>query len=535
MKPKPLTVPDRHSLSPTATVAPRLKECRRPLDVAVAEAVSQARPWLKKEAAAERQAQDASLEANIAAWHVGKIVDDLVAETGKYEEALKAFTLAAFGKGHRTADYYRSLYLVTGKDVNILKQHRDLPRTYWLDLATMDKGDRFTELVQKPLLLHPLKNKLNEIDPHKIHKAKRMFVRAHSNMKTAGLGVAAEAALWEKKGDEWHVHVKTQQAVDDITAFIRDVNSYERAVSNLVKVDRTTAFAVHGPDGTRRVHEPWTPEKPGPGEYEATREVEALQRKADALYPRERRDCKDAIRIEHLERGFIDLQVRHADAVVMDIPYDLDFIDGHIRQLAECCKRWLRPNGIAAIMGGSIFMDKIIREMTKDDVMYWRWCMAYRLVDEDGESSRGKEPDGWPWVLNSSFKTVLCFAPTQDRSLVKIQLDMVDSGPPEKTFGEHQQDVPGFERLIAAITPPHGLVVDGTCGWGTTGVACVRTGRQFRGCDTKVKRVEIARLRCLAEWADKVGLTASRAAKRQDINRRYNKSTSSAASLPRRA
>jgi site-specific DNA-methyltransferase (adenine-specific) len=51
----------------------------------------------------------------------------------------------------------------------------------------------------------------------------------------------------------------------------------------------------------------------------------------------------------------------------------------------------------------------------------------------------------------------------------------------------------GFVRLI---TTEGATVLDPFCGSGTTGVACIQTGRNFIGCDSEPKYVEIARRRC---------------------------------------
>lgn len=58
-----------------------------------------------------------------------------------------------------------------------------------------------------------------------------------------------------------------------------------------------------------------------------------------------------------------------------------------------------------------------------------------------------------------------------------------------------QKPVPLYEWLIRTYTNSDGLVVDIAMGSGTTGVACVRTGRNFIGIEKEQKYFEIAKQR----------------------------------------
>ena len=58
-----------------------------------------------------------------------------------------------------------------------------------------------------------------------------------------------------------------------------------------------------------------------------------------------------------------------------------------------------------------------------------------------------------------------------------------------------QKPVALMEYLIKTYTNEGELVLDFTCGAGTTGVACVRTGRHYIMIERDTKYVEIARNR----------------------------------------
>jgi site-specific DNA-methyltransferase (adenine-specific) len=62
---------------------------------------------------------------------------------------------------------------------------------------------------------------------------------------------------------------------------------------------------------------------------------------------------------------------------------------------------------------------------------------------------------------------------------------------------EHQTEKPPglLDRLVRVVAPIGGLVVDPFCGSGSTGVAALRLGRRFIGCDRALEHVETARRR----------------------------------------
>lgn len=64
-----------------------------------------------------------------------------------------------------------------------------------------------------------------------------------------------------------------------------------------------------------------------------------------------------------------------------------------------------------------------------------------------------------------------------------------------------QKPVALMEYLIRTYTNPGELVLDNTMGSGTTGVACVNTGRRFIGIERDEKYFQIARERILGEQA----------------------------------
>lgn len=68
----------------------------------------------------------------------------------------------------------------------------------------------------------------------------------------------------------------------------------------------------------------------------------------------------------------------------------------------------------------------------------------------------------------------------------------------EKTGHPCQFPVALAQRLVKALSPSNGLVVDPFMGSGSTGVAAIAEGREFLGCDIEPKYVKIARARIKA-------------------------------------
>ncbi len=75
--------------------------------------------------------------------------------------------------------------------------------------------------------------------------------------------------------------------------------------------------------------------------------------------------------------------------------------------------------------------------------------------------------------------------------------------PPQKTekqFGKHptQKPLQLLERVILASTNPHDLVLDPFAGSSTTGVAAIRQGRKFVGCELEKDFIEMSKKRLKA-------------------------------------
>ena len=77
---------------------------------------------------------------------------------------------------------------------------------------------------------------------------------------------------------------------------------------------------------------------------------------------------------------------------------------------------------------------------------------------------------------------------------MKSVWEFLPPGRAEKAFGKHptQKPVVLLERIILASSKPCDLVLDPFMGSGTTGVACVRLGRQFVGIELEPAYLSLA-------------------------------------------
>jgi adenine-specific DNA-methyltransferase len=75
------------------------------------------------------------------------------------------------------------------------------------------------------------------------------------------------------------------------------------------------------------------------------------------------------------------------------------------------------------------------------------------------------------------------------------EIPNVKAGHVEKTSHPCQFPIALAQRLVKALCPKDGLVIDPFLGSGSTGIAAVLEGRAFKGCDLQAKYVRIAQLR----------------------------------------
>lgn len=179
------------------------------------------------------------------------------------------------------------------------------------------------------------------------------------------------------------------------------------------------------------------------------------------------------------------------DAIVCDPPYGERHLELY-GQLARAAKTALKRNGILVVMTGQQHLPRVLADMCEH--MFYRWILRYETGPSPATAIYSRK-------VNTTWKPVLAFSP--DEASMKdadwICSDLVRSDAAEKNYDEWQQSVSGTGKLIEYVTKPSHLVCDPCCGTGTTGVAAIRLGRRFVGCDIDASKVKIAQSRIALE------------------------------------
>lgn len=185
-----------------------------------------------------------------------------------------------------------------------------------------------------------------------------------------------------------------------------------------------------------------------------------------------------------------------ADLVLVDIPYQKPWLN-LAPAMSEFAKCVLKPDGIFATMVGRIWLNVLMRDLSK--CIPFRWNFAYILPAGKTARIRSRAQ------ANPFFKEVLIFQSGRGKRRF-ISKDLIYAGPIDqqlKGIHPHAQDVEGFRQMVELLSLPGDLVLDCCCGTGTTGVACLTAPsglRRFVGCDIKPEYADYARNRVFAEW-----------------------------------
>ncbi|TVQ64473.1 MAG: site-specific DNA-methyltransferase [Phycisphaerales bacterium] len=235
-----------------------------------------------------------------------------------------------------------------------------------------------------------------------------------------------------------------------------------------------------------------------------------------------RGDCLDVL--PTLEAGSVD-------CVVTDPPYGISVKGSvHHRQAGRGSRRldffdgdedW--PMVSAIVKRAQVQTLRLVNECAS---AYW-FCGhrvfsdLVRVFEEEGYSTRfivwskacpAPPPPGSGWSSGAEL-CVYAYKPGRyfdgaeaPRSNV-IVADSYRHGQPGKVDHPTQKPLGLIQTLAQVSCPPDGLVLDPFMGSGTTGVACVRTGRRFIGVEKEPKYFDIAVKRIERAYEDQALFT----------------------------
>lgn len=143
-------------------------------------------------------------------------------------------------------------------------------------------------------------------------------------------------------------------------------------------------------------------------------------------------------------------------------------------------------------ISGFLNANKMPLRNHEDIVVFYRNLPVYHPQMDEGVPlhGRGKSPKRWKNNNYGSFREE--HANDREGTTEKYPLSVLDFDRPHPPLHPTQKPVPLLEWLVRTYSDPGGVVLDSTMGVGSTGVACVNTGRDFIGIELQEEYYHIA-------------------------------------------
>ena len=220
-----------------------------------------------------------------------------------------------------------------------------------------------------------------------------------------------------------------------------------------------------------------------------------------------------------------DIPTKAVDLILCDLPYSVTACEWDniipFPLMWEQYKRIIKPNGAIVLFSIQPFTTKLIHSNLKDFRYCWYWkknnktgapfakvqpmrciediCVFYSKKPtynpqglkklEKPIISRSKRNSIYDAFREKDYKQEYTKYPVH---FLEIKNEAVDS---RKRYHPTQKPVALLEYLIKTYTNEGETVLDNCMGSGSTGVACVNTGRKFIGMELNEKYFEIAKQR----------------------------------------
>ncbi len=179
------------------------------------------------------------------------------------------------------------------------------------------------------------------------------------------------------------------------------------------------------------------------------------------------------------------LEPESVDLIVTDPPYD-DASLVLFSDLGSTAARVLRPGRLLVCYAGSLRLPEVIARLGEHLAYVWT-----AVVVQPGRHSIIRSR-----MIRSGHRSVLIFSNGDYRPGGWIFDTVVSELVPAKQLHPWEQSLGPVRTLVEHCSRPGELVLDPMMGSGTTGVAALRSGRQFIGCDIdpRAARTSIERL-----------------------------------------
>jgi DNA modification methylase len=225
-------------------------------------------------------------------------------------------------------------------------------------------------------------------------------------------------------------------------------------------------------------------------------------------------ECADALEF------MAGMDAGSVDAVITDPPYGRGTYHTDIAVLPETYAKLIAISKCSAFFG---YPETLVKLCVKLQCVPSEWVTWYPLNKSNARGGllcKVQECIAFFGVLNADarvmrertmdakriFQMIKETHPERnglDPDFAKAHDVMMDSAP-GTMFNAHLRQHPNEKpvslmcKLIELASREGDTILDPFCGSGTTGVACIQTGRNFIGCDLSPEYVAIARKRCEA-------------------------------------
>ena len=177
------------------------------------------------------------------------------------------------------------------------------------------------------------------------------------------------------------------------------------------------------------------------------------------------------------------------DAVVTDPPYPKAF-EHLYGESAALAKQFLRVGGSFITLCGHYQIHRVIPAIGEH--LKWRWIVKF---DQPGAHAR------MAMGIMVTWKPILWFVNKKFSPVINTK-DMAVGESRQKKLHPWQQ-APDYALWGIGVTPENSMICDPFLGSGTTGVACIRTGRRFIGIEKDPHYFDIAVERIEKELAER--------------------------------
>jgi ParB-like chromosome segregation protein Spo0J len=180
---------------------------------------------------------------------------------------------------------------------------------------------------------------------------------------------------------------------------------------------------------------------------------------------------------------FDDVPDCSVDAIVTDPPYDVAGLPLY-STLSSFAARVLKPGRLCVAYVGKLDLPETMARLGEH--LTYAWCGAVFLP--------GRHAVIRARMIRARWRPVLMFSagPYEPRTWMLDTFTSEGGGAKAAAAHPWQQTVGPFVRLVEQVTRRGELVVDPFAGSGTTGLACLATGRRFLGADIDAGAVSLA-------------------------------------------